>query len=639
MPVNLNLLLAYLPFIALLVLSSSVFHIVYLNAAAPPVAWLIVLRYTLATAALAFFVPGLVYLFSPAGGRLRRAMLWLIGIITYYCLTVIVGDLVYYGQAGKHSTVELLLFYQNMIDVSLMALKDYTYIPVIYLVALLVFIRFWKRIVARERQQAPARRLSYVMRALLIAAFALGSLVFARGGLQGRPLRPADAFVHLTQAQGDFALNGVYTSFYAMFHRSSFPVSADRGAIARARALIAEKGEVFITDENPFYRISRRGTPLKKNVVFILLESWSAKRVGVFGDKSGATPYFDSLAARGWLFTNAFATGRRSIASLPSALSSIPTLYGSLYITSPHEQNFQRGMGAIFRDAGYSTSFTYAAKAGSMGFNAFARLAGFESIITRESFPADAAHDGVWGIYDHVMFERALADMRAAKKPFASVIYTLHPHPPFTLPPGYDYFSETGAGTRRNARAKYFNALRYSDETLRNFFTAAEKEPWFKDTLFVLMADHAFEEKQGRDSYHIPLLFYSPGFVPARRDDRVASELDVLPTIISLLKLPVAHASMGKSLEADGDRFAFIDIEHSGGFVTEKNGQQLALLFGAEKYSGYYNMTSDPGWQQLVTGQPLTATTVQSLQDFIGVMGYAVARNRIAPASKLETQP
>lgn len=627
-----NLLFAYLPFVSLLILSSSIFHVIYLNTAAPPVAWLITLRYTLATAALAFFLPGLVYLFSPAGGKLRRAMLWLIGIITYYCLTVIVGDLVYYGQAGKHSTVELLLYYQNFAEVSLMAIKDYTYVPIVYVVALLVFVRFWKRIVARERQQDHTWRYSSVRRAFAVAAFALGSLVLARGGLQGRPLRPADAFVYLTQAQGDFALNGVYTSFYAMFHRSHFPVVAEREAIARTRALIAEKGDVFMTDENPFYRIQRRGTPLKKNVVFILLESWSAKRLGIFGDKSGATPFFDSLAAKGWLLTNTFATGRRSIASLPSALSSIPTLYGSLYITSPHEQNFQRGMGAIFRDAGYSTYFTYAAKAGSMGFNAFARLAGFESIITRESFPAEAAHDGVWGIYDHVMFERALADMRSAKKPFASVIYTLHPHPPFTLPPGYDYFSETGAGARRNARAKYFNALRYSDETLRNFFAAAEKEPWFKDTLFVLMADHAFEEKQGRDSYHIPLLFYSRGFVPAKRDGRVASELDVLPTIVSLLQLPVAHASMGKSLLAAGERYAFIDVEHSAGFITEKRGEQLALLFGTDKYSGYFNLSRDPQWHSFLRHEPLENETLQALRDYIGVMGHAVAKNRISPA-------
>jgi len=625
-----NLFVAYLPLVSLLVLSSAVFHIVYLNTPAPPVAWLVMLRYTLATAAFAFFAPGLIYLIAPAGGRLRRAMLWLMGAITYYCLTILIGDIVYYRVAGKHSTVELLLFYQNIVDVSLMALKDYIFIPALYLIALFLFIRFWKRIVAREQRQGHALRPAYLKRALVIAAFAIGSLIFARGGLQGRPLRPADAFVHLTQAHGDFALNGVYTSFYALFHRSSFPITSDKEAIARARALIAEPGDIFVSEENPFYRLNRRGKWRKKNVVLILLESWSAKRVGIFGDKSGATPFFDSLAGKGWLFTHAFATGRRSIASLPSAISSIPTLYGALYITSPYEQNFQRGMGAIFRDAGYSTYFTYAAKAGSMGFNAFARLAGFENIVTRESFPADAAHDGVWGIYDHVMFARALADMRAAKKPFVSVLYTLHPHPPFTLPPGYDYFSQTGAGSRRNARAKYFNALRYSDDTLRTFFSAAEKEPWFKDTLFVLMADHAFEESQGLDSYHIPLLFYAPGFVPARRDARIASELDVLPTILSLLNVTAAHASMGKSL-AVGERYAFIDVEHAAGFVTRHAGRELALMFSQEQYIGYYDMTTDATWQNLIPKAPLPAETLRALKDYIGVMGYAIVKNAIAP--------
>jgi phosphoglycerol transferase MdoB-like AlkP superfamily enzyme len=627
----LRLFYAYLLFVAMLALAHCIFQILYLTTPAPAFAWLVMLRFTLATVAAALFLPGLVYILSPAGGRLRRAMLWLIGIITYYCFTILVGDLVYYGQAGKHATVELLLFYQNIVDVSLMALKDYTYVPVIYLISFLVFVWLWQRIVARERQHSHPRRLSYAKRAIILVVFVLGSLVLARGGLQGRPLRPADAFVHLTQAQGDFALNGVYTSFYALFHRSNFPVRSDREAIERARALIAEPGDMFVNEETPFYRINRRGPARKKNVVFILLESWSAKRVGALGDTVKATPFFDSLAARGWLFTNAFATGRRSIASLPAAISSIPTLYGSLYITSPHEQNFQRGLGAILREVGYSTYFTYAAKAGSMGFNAFARLAGFEHIVTRESFPADAAHDGVWGIYDHVMFERALADMRLAKKPFVSVIYTLHPHPPFTLPPGDDYSFEPGADARWRAREKYYKALRYSDATLQRFFTAAEKEPWFRDTLFVLMADHAFEEMHGRDSYRIPLLFYAPDFIAPRRDHRIASELDVLPTILSLLRLPVAHAAMGKSLEAPGERFAFIDAEHAGGFITEKNGEQLVLLFGSERYEGYYNMSRDPQWQNLLRTAPLSADTMRALHDLIRVMGYAVAKNRIAP--------
>ena len=411
----------------MLVLASCFFHIAYLNSAAPPVAWLILLRYVAATTAAALALPGLLYL-ATSRSALRKVALWIAGFITYYCLTVLIGDLAYYRQAGKHSTIELMLFYQNFVDVSLMAIRDYAHIPVLYVATGVGFFWLWRKLVRRE--VAPVSPLTLrpgsaqvggafgvLRRVSGVVIFIVLNIIAFRGGVQGRPLRPADAFVHLNQAHGDFALNGVYTSFYAVFHRSGFPVVADAESIRVVQNLIGSKGEVFPSPEMPFYRLTRpAGEPKKKNIVFIILESWSAKRVGAYGDKTGATPFFDSLAQKSWFFTNAYATGRRSIASLPSAVSSIPTLYGSLYITSPHEQNFQRGMGAILREQGYTTMFTYAAKAGSMGFNAFARLAGFDKILTRESFPADAAHDGVWGIYDHVTFARTIEEIDAARK-------------------------------------------------------------------------------------------------------------------------------------------------------------------------------------------------------------------------------
>lgn len=607
----------------MLIFSACIFHILYLNSAAPIVGWLVMLRYTLATSAAALAVPGLLYLIS-ANIRVRRFALWLAGIIFYYCLTVLIGDVAYYRQAGKHSTIELMLFYQNFVDVSLMAIRDYTYIPLLYVGIGAVFFWFWRRLVHRE--QVASTKLRRRVAGLLF--FILATVIAFRGGFQGRPLRPADAFVHLTQAHGDFALNGIYTSFYAVFHRSSFPVSGSEASVRRVQQLIGSASEMFPAVATPFFRYARpKAASVKKNVVFILLESWSARRVGAYGDSMGATPFFDSLAQGGWLLTNAYATGRRSIASLPSAVSSIPTLYGSLYITSPHEQNFQRGMGQIFAEQGYATHFTYAAKAGSMGFNAFARLAGFSQILTRESFPASADHDGVWGIYDHVTFARALAEIDAATKPVLSVVYTLHPHPPFTLPQGNDHFAAS------LPRAKYYNALRYSDNTLRDFFNAARTKPWFKDTVFVLMADHAFEEKQGRDSFRIPLLFYSPGFIAARKDDRVASELDVLPTVIDLLQLKTAHASMGKSLLAPGERFAFIDVEHAGGVIVSEKRRELVLLFGAEKFNGYYDMVADPEWHRMKTEPPLPENAMQTFRDYVGVMGFAIAKNRIAPAT------
>ena len=270
------------------------------------------MRYAAATTAAALALPGVLYL-ATRKSALRKVALWLAGIITYYCLTVLIGDLAYYRQAGKHSTVELMLFYQNFIDVSLMAVRDYAYIPVLYAAAGLGFFWFWRKLVRREQAPPDGRRVLWKSVVVFIL-FVLLNIVAFRGGVQGRPLRPADAFVHLNQAHGDFALNGVYTSFYAVFHRSGFPVMGDAESIRTVQNLIGSPKEIFPSAEMPFYRFTRpAGEPKKKNIVFIILESWSAKRVGAYGDKTGATPFFDSLAQKSWFFMNAYATGRRSI--------------------------------------------------------------------------------------------------------------------------------------------------------------------------------------------------------------------------------------------------------------------------------------------------------------------------------------
>lgn len=585
-------------------------------------AWLVAARYAAATTAALLFLPALIYLLAWRITPLRKLALLVSGLTLFLPALILTADILYYRQAAKHLTVEFAVVLQNPGEILHMVWGEYRLALAAVTLCGGIFLYLWNRRV--QRMNFVSLRPLW-LRLAIIPVFIVLSLIAFRGGLQDRPLRPADAYQYLGQREADFALNGVYTAFYTLYHQEDFPARGDAESIRLARSLLANPSEKFIADDLPFYRaVKPRLPPLKKNVVFIILESWSAKRLGAFGDKMGATPFFDGLARKSWFFTHAFATGRRSIASLPAAVSSIPTLYGALYITSPHEQNFQRGMGSIFAAEGYSTFFTYAAKAGSMGFNAFARVAGFENILTRDSFAGDAPNDGVWGIYDHITFARVLADIDAAQKPFLSVMYTLHPHPPFVLPPGNDFYKQD------IPRAAYYNALRYSDETLRRFFSAAEKRPWFKDTVFVLTADHAFEETQGFDAFHVPLVIYAPGFLPPRTDKTVASELDILPTLVDLLRFNTVHASMGKSLSAPGPRFAFLDAEHAGVIVREKNGALLALMFGAEKYLGFFDMTADQEWRHLKPGQPFAETDMDAMHAYIGVMGYAISKNRIA---------
>ncbi|MBV6492890.1 MAG: Phosphoglycerol transferase I [Turneriella sp.] len=620
-----TLLKIYLLFFIFLFLSHLAFHIIYLDSRASLTAYLVALRYDAATLAWVLGFPSLLYVFSYRVLAVRKYVLWIFAFLSHYVFVVLAVDLLYYGLVGKHATIELQIYFRNYIDVNIMGLREYPLAFILYAVSVVIFFILWKRSIGKEQLYGDSFPSKKWVGVGLLVFFIFTHVVAFRGGFQGRPLRPADAFQKLPQSEGDFALNGVYTTFYALFHRSAFPVQNSKESIQKARALFSTPDDIFLYDDYPFLRKTNTAKKVsRKNIVFIILESWSAKRVGVLGDPMRATPFFDSLAEEGWFFTNAYATGRRSIASLPAAISSIPTLYGSLYITSPFEQNAQRGLGTIFREQGYSTFFTYAAKAGSMGFNTFARLAGFEVITTREDFPEEAPHDGVWGVYDHVMFAHALKQMEGSRKPFLSVLYTLNPHPPFTLPEGNNFFKPDVP------RSAFYNALKYSDTTLKVFFAEAKKKEWFKDTIFVLMADHAYEETKGRDAFHIPLLIYSPSLIKPRKDARLVSELDVLPTLIDLVGFGTTHAAMGKSILRGGERFVFLDAEHAGVLLHEKDKRVIAHHFGFDKYLGAFDMKKDPEWKKNLASKEFSQEDIRQMQDYIGVMGYAIRDNKIA---------
>ncbi|HRP68026.1 MAG TPA: sulfatase-like hydrolase/transferase, partial [Turneriella sp.] len=205
-----------------------------------------------------------------------------------------------------------------------------------------------------------------------------------------------------------------------------------------------------------------------------------------------------------------------------------------------------------------------------------------------------------------------------------AVAYTLHPHPPFTLPKRDNYTAEN------SPRKEYYKALKYSDDTLKDFFTAAAREMWFKDTVFVLMADHAYEETQGRDAFHIPLLVYAPGIVTPRVDNRIVSELDVLPTLVDLLQISTFHASMGKSALAEGERVAYLDVEHAAGIVQHKDGFSQVALLGSDTLVGAYDLVNDAQWKTKLKDNLYTKEEIQQMLDYVGVMGYAIRENKIA---------
>ncbi|MEW6655236.1 MAG: LTA synthase family protein, partial [Bacteroidota bacterium] len=277
------------------------------------------------------------------------------------------------------------------------------------------------------------------------------------------------------------------------------------------------------------------------------MESWSAEYIGSISGLESSAPFFDSLANKGTLFTNFLANGQRSIEAVPSILASLPAVFPSSIIGSRVEINKIRGLGSILLEHGYTTSFHHGAASGSMGFDAFVPSAGFLNYYSKSEFTnyADSLFDGAWGIFDEPFFLDAANKINQFNEPFCTVIFSLSPHDPFKIPnnrkPLFDKYKN---GTDFQA------AMRYSDFSIQKFFEFAEKQNWYKNTVFIITGDHTFYTARNDifSSFHIPLLIFDPADLSRKRNSKVGTHVDILPTILDLLNIPTVHASMGRSL-------------------------------------------------------------------------------------------
>lgn len=542
-------------------------------------------------------------------------------ILSLY-LAITLGGMVYYGISGKHPTHEFLLFFQEFFDNFEMVLQGYS----IHFAAIIGIFPLAFLLSKKLLLEKPLKKPSWPNYLGQMLLFLVITLIAIRGGLQKRPLRPAFAFL-----EGDdlflanLSLNSVYTSFYSVFHKKELPIFYEPRPEEKQEFIKQYFGneEVVENLKYPFYRKAQKRNFHPYNIVLFIMESWSAQEIGIYGGKKEATPFFDFLSEKGLLFLNCYATNRRSIQSLPSIISSIPSFFGITYITSNYQTNRQTGLGSLLKKKGYATYFAYAAKKGSMGFDSYARQAGFSKVFSEEDFPKNFPRDGTWGVFDEFTFLYLNEIFASSSEPFLGVIYSLHPHPPFRLPPDrekfYEKFSEP-----------YQKALRYSDDSLRKFFEKAQKEKYFKNTLFVITADHAYGQQGILESHHIPLLFYLPQSKFFRgKIKTLCSQLDILPTLLHIIGYEEPYSAFGQNLFSQNPRYVLFDSDSFMVFL--KNG--YLALFDRNTPKALYSLSKDFFSEKdlLSEKKDLASALSQEYLLFVSLMNSAIVQNEITP--------
>ena len=454
-------------------------------------------------------------------------------------------------------------------------------------------------------------------------------------------LIPALAGLFLNQSQRGFsnnnyvnelASNGPYQLFAAfrnntLDYRQFYETGDDRSLSNLLKEMVLEPEEQ--ADQTGLYNIKRHiqrnETEKKLNVILISVESLSAKYLTRFGEKQNITPFMDDWFKKGKLFTNLYATGTRTDRGLEAITLSIPPTPGRSTVKRP-DNSHMFSLGKVFKDKGYDTAFLYGGRGYFDNMNAFFSGNGYRVVDQTRLSDKEVTFKNAWGVCDEDIYNRAVYEAGkafASKTPFFFHIMTTSNHQPFTFPEGkIDLLpGEGGTGSGRAG------GIKYTDYALSRLIKTAEKQPWFEDTLFVVVADHCAESagKTGLpvEKYHIPLFIYAPKYIEAEEIECLSSQIDIAPTVLSLLNFSYDSFFFGKDILApDFKERAFIANYQKLGILNSK--KELLILSPGKELSLVDISTSEPVIKKIKDSYPF----VKELMSYYQGADY-ILKNRL----------
>jgi len=541
-------------------------------------------------------------------------------------------DFIYYRFTLRRTTRSVFGEFSHENNMGKLAgrfVLDFWYVALIFVLLIVLMIWLYNRVSIRK-PQIPEKKLSFYLKAAIALPLAI---TLAVGGIRGdfkystRPITISNAGEYVSSPNEMYlVLNTpfciVRTWNVKRLEEMHYYPEEEVGKIYSP--IHYPKGD----STKPFQ---------KKNVVIFILESWGKESVGAYnkdldnGTYQGFTPFLDSLMAVSKVYWNSFATGRKSIDAIPSLLAGIPNGQDP-FILTPYASDSLHGLPKILRDEGYNTSFFHGAPNGSMGFKALVNLLGVEHYYGKDEYNNDADFDGIWGIWDEPFFQFFEKTINTFKQPFFSTIFSVSSHHPFKLPEQYK-------GKFRKGPLPVMECISYTDMALRKFFEKASQTDWFKNTVFVISADHATE------SYHpeyknewgdvaIPIVLYSPGDSSFHGlDSGIIQQTDIIPSLLSYMNYDKPFLAFGENV-FNKNRINF-SVSYTGGYRWIED--DYLLFFDGIKTRSLYNYKKDRLFKEnLVDKNPeIVAKLERNLKAFIQQYNNRLIRNQLTVRDSL----
>lgn len=349
-----------------------------------------------------------------------------------------------------------------------------------------------------------------------------------------------NVFTNELQADGIYKFYVAFRNNELEFDKFYQTLPSDKAFALLQKALPgSSKGNVLRT-------IQSDSTEIHKNVVLITIESYSAEFLKAYGNEDNITPFLDSLAQQSMQFTNLYAVGNRTVRGLEAVTLCLPPSAAESVVKRKDNKN-KFSTGSIFKQKGYNVKYLYGGDAFFDNMEDFFGGNGYDIVDKKTFSPEEITFANIWGVCDEDMYNKAIKVMNQeakANKPFFNHIMTVSNHRPFTYPEGKIDIS----GTSKSR----MGGVKYTDYALRKFFAMAQKQAWFKNTVFVVLADHC-ASSSGKtelpmDKYRIPAFIYAPGFIPAQEVNTLMSQIDVMPTLFGQLNFNYQSKFYGQDI-------------------------------------------------------------------------------------------
>lgn len=493
-----------------------------------------------------------------------------------------IADSIYYKFTLRRTTISVFSQFENeknKVALFFQFIADYWYAVIVLagLIWLMIFLFNKIKIAGPQLQSKVAFYSSGLLLLPLIVYLFIGGV---RGGFahSTRPITLSNAAEYATVPKD---INLVLNTPFALMRTVNSAVVKKVNYFGSEKELAQTFTPVHYPADSMAFQPS--------NVVVIILESFSREFVGIYNhemgikDYKGYTPFLDSLIGHSLAFQYSFANGRKSIDAMPSVICSIPSIEVP-YVLSHFSGNKVNSLASLLKGKGYYTAFFHGAPNGSMGFQAFANLCGFDDYFGKTEYGNDDDYDGIWGIWDEKFLQYYALKMNEFKQPFYTNFFSVSSHHPYNLPPGYEQKFKGGS-------KDIYKTLQYTDYSLKKFFETVKKMPWYENTLFVLTADHCSAEisypefNTAWGYFSIPVFFFKPGSDLKAMNPGIIQQIDIMPTVLGYLHYDKPYVAFGRNiLDQQTTPFAFNYLDNTyqafmGDYLLQFDGNKAVALY------------------------------------------------------------